>query len=74
VTRTVSPRLAAGARRDSGLGDEEKIVIRVWITCFLLSGLVSASSVGQEWWKPYLPPCMERENVFEFTESCLFFT
>jgi hypothetical protein len=24
---------------------------------------------GDEWWKPYSPPCTERENVFEFTEK-----
>ncbi len=22
-----------------------------------------------QWWKPYSPPCTERENVFEFTEK-----
>ncbi len=42
-------------------------------------GLVSASMVlfvlttigatAQDWWKPYSPPCTERENVFEFTEK-----
>jgi hypothetical protein len=24
---------------------------------------------ADEWWKPYSPPCTERENVFEFTEK-----
>lgn len=27
------------------------------------------ASFAQEWWKPYSPPCTERENVFEFTEK-----
>ena len=30
-----------------------------------LCGAASA----QDWWKPYSPPCTERENVFEFTQK-----
>ena len=27
------------------------------------------TTTRQDWWKPYSPPCVERENVFEFTEK-----
>ncbi|MFO7899277.1 MAG: hypothetical protein R6V58_09470 [Planctomycetota bacterium] len=31
--------------------------------------LACAAAAAQEWWKPYSPPCTEREDVFEFTEK-----
>ena len=35
--------------------------------CLVL--LVARPSSSQEWWKPYSPPCTERENVFAFTQK-----
>jgi len=31
--------------------------------------VAARSAVAQEWWKPYSPPCTERENVFAFTQK-----
>ncbi len=31
--------------------------------------LGAPASFAQEWWKPYSPPCTEREAVFEFAEQ-----
>ena len=40
------------------------------IAVFLLAGsLGGASDSGEVRWKPYSPPCTERENVFEFTKK-----
>lgn len=39
----------------------------VLFVVFLLSG--SGAIGADEWWKPYRPPCVERENVFAFTEK-----
>ena len=35
--------------------------------CLIL--LTASTAAGQEWWKPYSPPCTERENVFTFTQK-----
>ncbi len=35
----------------------------------LAAALSSSASAGESWPKPYSPPCVERENVFEFAEK-----
>jgi hypothetical protein len=30
--------------------------------------VAGAAGAGEDFQKPYSPPCVERENVFEFTE------
>ena len=35
----------------------------------VIMGSVQTVTSADEWWKPYSPPCTERENVFEFTEK-----
>ena len=47
--------------RSHGIREAERIFI-LWL-------MLSVSAVAEEWWKPYSPPCTERENVFEFTEK-----
>ncbi|MFC1671927.1 hypothetical protein ACFL01_02205, partial [Planctomycetota bacterium] len=41
--------------------------LRAAILCLLLAA--SATLYAQDWWKPYAPSCVERENVFVFTEK-----
>jgi len=31
--------------------------------------LPARTALGQEWWRPYSPPCTERENVFAFARE-----
>jgi hypothetical protein len=35
----------------------------------VIMGCVQIVISADEWWKPYSPPCTERENVFAFTEK-----
>jgi DNA-binding beta-propeller fold protein YncE len=35
----------------------------------VMTGCVQIVISADEWWKPYSPPCTERENVFAFTEK-----
>ena len=41
------------------------IVVVSAAICAFAAGVLSA----EDWWKPYVPPCTERENVFAFTEK-----
>ncbi len=49
-------------------------VTALWLFAMLAAWLAACSSpkaIAAEpaWWKPYSPPCVERENVFEFAEQ-----
>jgi hypothetical protein len=37
--------------------------------CLVLILAAYASAAAQDSWKPYSPPCTERENVFAFTHK-----
>ena len=39
------------------------------LTTVLVLSLSASLSGAAEWWKPYSPPCTEREEVFEFTQK-----
>ena len=44
-----------------------KRIVGTVVFCFTVR---MAGAVGEPaWWKPYSPPCTERENVFAFTEK-----
>jgi DNA-binding beta-propeller fold protein YncE len=37
--------------------------------CVVVCLLAAVATAGQDPWKPYSPPCMERESVFAFTQK-----
>ncbi len=45
--------------------------VRRPVLAFLAAMCAGSASLAAEaeWWKPYSPPCTERENIFEFTEK-----
>ena len=61
-----------------GQGGEEKYMRRCYFALLIVGVLTSAmaiNAIGESgavkpnWWKPYRPPCVERENVFEFVKK-----
>ncbi len=39
------------------------------LTSVLVLSVSASLGRAADWWKPYAPPCVERENVFAFTEK-----